>query len=251
MRSTTLTLIVLAALGLAVTAVSSASIQRRGLVMTPSHCPCNSDLPGGIQGAATDGKLRVRIPDANNGHPQLRLYPAVTLRGHNAIVTVTHLNVPSLELRVAGATRNLGQPLPWTPLRDKGRAWHGLLPTPEFRGIYPVELRIRRGSPILRSELWLLRVFARGTQSRPSFSTPEGVARGWVRTLPLHARLVAMKRWPQPAFDLRDHRRHQRLVIAYTLAGQRAVEDRLGIFVTAVRDGLQGPWRLLEATVAP
>ena len=50
----------------------------------------------------------------------------------------------------------------------------------------------------------------------------------WVQTLPLHARLVAMKRWPQPAFDLRDHRRHQLLVIAYTLAGQRAVDDRLG-----------------------
>ena len=60
-----------------------------------------------------------------------------------------------------------------------------------------------------------------------------------------------MKRWPRPTFDLRDRRRHQLLVVAYTLAGHRGVADRLGMFVTAVRDGLRGPWRLLEATVAP
>ena len=183
--------------------------------------------------------------------PQLRLNPAVALRGHNAAITVTRLEVPSLEVRVAGATRNLGRPLRWTQLRYDRHAWRGLLPAPEFRGIYPLELRIRRGSPVLRSEHWLLRVFARGTESRPSFPTPEGVARSWVETLPLHARLVAMRRWPHSTVDLRDHRRHQRLVVAYTLAGHRAVQDRLGMFVTAVRDGLDGPWRLLEATVAP
>jgi hypothetical protein len=212
MRRTTLALIVFAALGgLAVAAVSSASTQP----------------------------------------PQLRLYPVVALRGQNAAITVTHLNVPSLEVRLVGGTANFGQPLPWTPLHHKRLSWHGLLPAPEFHGIYPLELRIRRGSPVLRSEQWLLPVFARGTQSRPSFSTPEGVARWWVHTLPLDARLVAMKRWPRPAFDLRDPRRHQLLVVAYTQAGHRAVQDRLGMFVTAVRDGLQGPWRLLEATVEP
>ena len=218
MRSPTLALVALAALaGLAVGAGSSASIPRR---------------------EATDV-------------PPLRVSPAVTLRGQNATISVTHLDVSSLELRVVGATTNFGQPSPWTPLRYARSAWRGLLPAPELRGIYPLELRIRQGSPVLRSEHWLLRVFARGTLSRPSFSTPEGVARAWVRRLPLQARLVAMKRWPQSAGDLRDHRRHQRLVVAYTLAGHRAVQDRLGMFVTAVRDGLQGPWRLLEATVAP
>ena len=228
MRNRTLTLIALAALaGVQIAAMSSASTQRGRLAKT----------------------LWPHIEDTDVA--QLRLYPAVTLRGHNAAIIVTHLDVPSLELRVVGATMNLGQPLPWTPLRYKRHAWHGLLPAPEFRGIYRLELRIRRGSPVLRSEHWLLRVFARGTQSRTSFSTPEGVAREWVRTLPRHARLVAMKRWPHPAFDQRDHRRHQLLVVAYTQDGQRAVEDRLGIFVTAVRDDLRGPWRLLEATVAP
>jgi hypothetical protein len=183
--------------------------------------------------------------------PQLRLYPAVTLRGDHAAVTVTELDVPSLEVRLAGATTNLGHRLPWTPLRHDGGAWRGLLPAPEFRGIYPLELRIRGGSPIVRSERWLLRVFARGTQSRPSFRTPEGVARWWVETLPQQARLAAMRRWPQSTFDLRDDRRHRLLVVAYTLAGHRAVGDRLGMFVTAVRGGLHGRWRLLEASVAP
>ena len=191
------------------------------------------------------------MSSASSRPPQLRLYPAVAMRGQHATVTVTRLNVPSLEVRVVGGTRNLGQPLPWTALRRDRLAWHGLLPAPELRGVYALELRVRPGSPILRSGQWLLPVLARGTQSRPSFGTPEDVARRWVQTLPLQARLVAMKRWPQPAFDRRDHRRHQRLVVAYTLAGHRAVQDRLGMFVTAVRDGLRGPWRLLEATVVP
>ena len=111
--------------------------------------------------------------------PEVRLYPAVALRGRNATITVTHLEARSLEVRVVGATTNLGRPLAWTPLHYEGRAWHGLLASPEFRGVYPLELRIRRDSPVLSSEHWLLRVFARGTQSRPSFRTPEGVARGW------------------------------------------------------------------------
>ena len=98
---------------------------------------------------------------------------------------------------------------------------------------------------------WLLRVFARGTQARPSFSSPEGVAGWWVRTLPSPAKLVAVKRWPRPAFDRRDRRQHQLLVIAYSPTGHPAVRDRLGMFVTAVRDRPHGPWRLLEATVAP
>ena len=191
------------------------------------------------------------VSSAATQPPQLRLYPAVAMRGQNATISVTGLDVPSLEVRVVGATTNLGQPLPWTPLRHTRLAWHGLLPAPEFRGVYPLELRVGRGSTVMRSEHWLLPVFARGTRSRPTFSTPEGVARWWVQTLPLDARLVATKRWPQPAFDLRDDRRHQRLVIAYTQAGHRGVDDRLGMFVTAVRVGVKGPWRLPEATVVP
>ena len=190
-------------------------------------------------------------PVASAVSMEVTVRPAVVLRGHGAAVTVTGIAAPSLEVRAAGASVNLGKRLPWTPLRFTDGAWHGVLPASEFRGIYPLELRIRRGSRVWRSDRWLLRVFARGTLARPTFSTPEGAARWWVRTLPSHATLAAVKRWPPPAFDLRDPRLHQILVLAYNQAGHPAVRDRLGIFVTAVRDGFHGSWRLLEATAAP
>ena len=90
-----------------------------------------------------------------------------------------------------------------------------------------------------------------GTLSRPSFATPEGVARWWVRTATGHARLTALRRWPRPGFDLRDQRLHQLLVVAYSPVGHPGVGDRLGMFITAVRDGFNGRWRLLEATLQP
>jgi hypothetical protein len=94
-------------------------------------------------------------------------------------------------------------------------------------------------------------VFAKGTQARPLLETPEEVARSWVRDLPANAVVVAMRRWPLPAFDHRDPYLHQVLVIAYTVEGHRGVRDRLGIFVTAVRETKASRWRLLEATAAP
>jgi hypothetical protein len=57
-----------------------------------------------------------------------------------------------------------------------------------------------------------------------------------------------LRRWPPPAFDLRDHKLHQMLVVAYRPRGRK---DRLGMFVTAVRETTGKRWRLLEATVAP
>ena len=90
-----------------------------------------------------------------------------------------------------------------------------------------------------------------GTLSRPSFATPEGVAKWWVRTATGHARLKALRRWPRPAFDLRDHRLHQLLVVAYSPVGHPGVDNRLGMFVTAVRNGFDGRWCLLEATLQP
>ena len=97
----------------------------------------------------------------------------------------------------------------------------------------------------------MLRVFAAGTLSRPSFATPEGVAKWWVRTATGHARLMALRRWPRPGFDLRDQRLHQLLVVAYSPVGHPGVDDRLGMFITAVRNGFDGRWRLLEATLQP
>jgi hypothetical protein len=63
--------------------------------------------------------------------------------------------------------------------------------------------------------------------------------------------LVALRPWPLPSFDRRDTRLHRLFVVAYTTRGRAAAADRLGMFVTAVRDGFRGPWRLLEADVLP
>jgi hypothetical protein len=164
---------------------------------------------------------------------------------------VTHIDVPTLEVNVVGGTSSPGTPLHWTPLQFAHNAWRAVLPIPALRGIYPLELRVREGGHVMRSEAWLWRVFPRGTQSRPTFTRPEEVAAWWVRTVPSGGRLIATRRWPLSAGDLRDPRRHVKLVIAYTVAGHRGRGDRLGVFVTAVRARLDGRWRLLEATVSP
>jgi hypothetical protein len=191
------------------------------------------------------------LPTGSPSQPQVLLVPNVVGLGDKSVIEVAGIHAPTLQVRLVGATVNRGTPLPWTSLHRVHGAWRASLPTPELRGAYPVELRVRPGSRILHADSWLLRVFARGTLARPTFSTPEQVARWWVRTRPEGATLVAMKRWPQPTFDLRDHRLHQLLVLAYSPQGRPGVRDRLGIFITAVRDGFRGNWRLLEATTLP
>jgi hypothetical protein len=183
--------------------------------------------------------------------PVVFAQPAVVRLRESASVAVRGLASPWLEVRLAGATAPNGSPLGWRPLHRVGETWCGRLPKPSLRGIYPIEVRAAAGSPVLRSAKWMFRVFAAGTLSRPSFATPEGVAKWWVRTATDHARLVALKRWRRPGFDLRDRRLHQLLVVAYSPAGHPGVDDRLGMFITAVRDGFNGRWRLLEATVQP
>ena len=177
--------------------------------------------------------------------------PAIVPRGRSASITVRGFAGPRLEVRLAGATTPDGHPLGWKPLLLAGAIWRGSLPKPALRGIYPIELRAAAGRPVVRSANWMFRVFASRTLSRPSFPTPEDVARWWVRTVPGLARFVALRRWHRPAFDLRDRRLHQLLVVAYSPAGHPGVRDRLGMFITAVRDGYTGHWRLLEATVSP
>ena len=93
-------------------------------------------------------------------------------------------------------------------------------------------------------------MFEPGTRARPSFDDPPDAVGWWVRTVP-GATLVALKAWPRPAFDRRDLRLHRLFVVAYSPPGHPSVGDRLGMFVTAVRDGYHGGWRVLEATVEP
>jgi hypothetical protein len=183
--------------------------------------------------------------------PDVALQPAVGLLGRPTAIAVSGVEARSLQVRLAGATSVVGRPLPWRSLTFTRGAWRGVLPAPDLRGIYPVQLRVAPGSPVLHSSRWLYRVFARGTLSRPSFGVPEDVARWWVQTRPGNAKVVAVKLWPRPDFDRRDRRLHRLLVIAYTLAGHERVRDRLGIFVTAVRDGYDGRWRMLEAKATP
>ena len=188
---------------------------------------------------------------ASRLRPSLRLFPPVAVRGQPVTIRVTDIDAPSLEVNVAGGTSVLGRPLRWKPLRFSNAAWRGALPLPVRRGIYSVELRVRDGGRVMSSNQWLLRVFAHGTQSRPTYRDLRGVAAWWVRTVHPGGSLVGTRRWGLSADDLRDPRRHQKLVIAYTLPGHEAVNDRLGAFVTAVRASVNGPWRLLEASVAP
>jgi hypothetical protein len=193
----------------------------------------------------------IGVPGGISAKPQVLLRPDVVALGHSSRIQVTGIHSRTLQVRLVGASANSGRPLPWTSLRLAHGIWQGTLEMPELRGVYPVELRVRSGAAVLRSDEWLLRVFAKGTFARPSFDTPEDVARWWVRNIPGGAKLVALKRWPRPAFDRRDPRLHRLLVLAYSLPGRPAVHDRLGIFVTAVRDGYRGHWRLLEATAVP
>ena len=142
-----------------------------------------------------------------------------------------------------------GRLLPWRTLRLVRGVWRGTIPAPALRGVYTILLRPAPAASAIRATS-RLRVFARGTRARPAFADPVDVVRWWVRTVP-HARVVAVKRWHRPAFDRRDVRLHRLFVVAYSLPGRPAVMDRLGMFVTAFRDGYHSRWQFLEATVVP
>jgi hypothetical protein len=199
-------------------------------------------------GAPRHGDVASRL------RPRLQLFPHVAVRGQAVLVSVTSVDVPSLEVNVEGGTSVYGHPLRWRSLHLVDGEWRGAVPLPVRRGVYSLELRVREGGRVMSSSQWLLRVFAHGTQLRPAFPYLREVAAWWVRTVHPGGYLVATRRWRLSADDLRDPRdprRHQRLVIAYSLRGRRAVKDRLGVFVTAVRASPTGRWRLLEASVEP
>jgi hypothetical protein len=182
--------------------------------------------------------------------PHVSLQPAIIVLGGHATVLVVGWQGPSLEVALSGATDKQGRLLGWREAERQGPAWVVELPRPALRGIYPVLLRERAGAPVLRSAEWLLRIFRRNAASEPTFTTPEAAVRWWVHT-DRHARLAALKRWPQSALDKRDPRLHELFVVAFNVRGRPGIANRLGRFVTAVRDGYRGAWRLLEANVQP
>jgi hypothetical protein len=195
---------------------------------------------------------------AQHGRPLVRVVlrsPVIDLY-HSASVTVSGITARGTRVRLLGATDRAGLAYEWTPyrwrrLRMSGGTLRGLLPAPALLGIYRLQLRNGRERRFLSSASWLLRVVPHGTMARPSFPSAAAVVRHFVAKLPGDKVLVALRRWPQAAFDHRDPRLNRLFVIAYAPRGDDRLSSRLGLFVTTVRDGYRGRWRLLEATTQP
>jgi hypothetical protein len=157
----------------------------------------------------------------------------------------------AVAVRLEGASGVLGTLLPWTALRrQRDGTWLARLPQPILPGIYPIKLRTRPTLAISLAEVTYLRVYWDGTDTRPLFATPEQVAAWWVRSV-AGGTLVAIRRWPRQAIDRRLTRLHRLFVVAYSRHGTLALNERLGVWITAVREGYRGKWRLLEAAVTP
>jgi hypothetical protein len=118
-------------------------------------------------------------------------------------------------------------------------------------GVYQLQFRIQQNEHFLQSPHWLLRVLPPATLSRPAFRTPLGVIRDYVSHLPGKEVLVAARRLRPAPFDHRDQRLHRRFAIAYEPQGDNKLSARLGVFITTIRNGYQGRWRLLEASTGP
>jgi hypothetical protein len=180
----------------------------------------------------------------------------VTDRFHSNSVSVRGLTARSVDVRLLGAIDRRGRAYLWAPygwqrLRLGSGTWRGVLPAPVLLGIYRLQLRLDHGRKLISSRRWLDRVFLPGTEARRSFARPARVLRDYVADLPGDQVLVAARRWPLPRFDHRDPRLHRLFVIAYVPRGHERPDSRLGKFITTVRDGFHGRWRLLEATTGP
>jgi hypothetical protein len=173
---------------------------------------------------------------------------------HSASVRVSGIAARSAQVRPLGANDRSGlayewKPYRWQRLRSHDGTWHGLLPAPPLFGIYRLQLRL--GKKVLSSPRWLLRVLPRGTMARRAFPTAVGAVRGYVAHLHGHPALVAAKVWPLAGYDHRDPRLNRLFVIAYAPRGDNRASARLGMFVSLVRNGYHGRWRVLEATTQP
>jgi hypothetical protein len=176
--------------------------------------------------------------------------------GRSSSVTVGGLTAHQVEVRLLGATDRSGLAYEWAPYRWRRLrlvldAWNGVLPAPALPGIYQLQLRLDRGRKLLTTTRWLLRVFPLGTVPRGSSDTAVAAVRDFVAHLPGDQVLVAMRRWPQATFDHRDPRLHRVFVVAFAPRADNRASTRSGLFITTVRDGFHGRWRLLQATVQP
>lgn len=173
----------------------------------------------------------------------------------SAAVEVTGLRAREVQVRLLGATDRSGRAYEWSPYRWRALqahhgTWRGALPAPALTGIYQLEVRVGHGRK-LSSQHWLLRVFARGTMARRAFRTPAAAVRDYVAGLPGRQRLVALRRWPEAAYDHRDPRLHRLFAVGYEPRGDGRTGSRRGAFVTTVRNGFRGRWRVLEVSTQP
>lgn len=175
---------------------------------------------------------------------------------HSAAVRVSGVTARSAQVRLVGANDRAGlayewKPYRWQQLTLRHGSWHGVLPAPPLLGIYRVQLRLGDGPKLLSARRWLLRVFPRGTNARRSFATAVAAVRDFVAHLPRREVLVASRRWPAASFDHRDPRLNRLFAIAYAPRGDSRPSSRLGSFVSTVRNGYRGRWRVLQATTQP
>ena len=192
---------------------------------------------------------------ASRSNVRVKVQPRAIDLFHSASITVDGLTGRRVDVRLIGAIDREGlayewTPYPWHRLRAVDGTWRGALAPPPLLGIYQLQLRLDHGHR-MSSRRWLIRVFPRGVLRRPSFPTPVGAVRNFVAHLRGDQVLVAVKRWPLAAFDHRDPRLNRLFVIAYAPRGHDKPGSRLGLFVTTVRNGFQGRWRVLETSTGP
>jgi len=148
-----------------------------------------------------------------------------------------------------GASGIRGTLLPWIKLHRQRRTWRARLPQPVLPGIYPIKLR-SVPSHSAQNEIVYLRVYDGGTDFQPLFVAPEEVAAWWATQI-AGGSLVAVRRWHRTDFDHRLSSLHRVFVIAYDPSGDPASPDKLGAWITAVKEGYHGKWHLLEASTTP
>jgi hypothetical protein len=206
--------------------------------------------------AATRAGGSTRHATAGSSSVRVSVRPRAIDLFRDASISVGGLTGARVEVRLAGAIDRRGlayewTPYPWRRLRPLHGTWQGVLPAPPLLGIYLLQLRLDHGRKLFSSPRWLLRVFPRGVLGRPSFPTAAGAIRYFVAHLRVDQVLVALRRWPLAAFDHRDPRLNRLFAIAYAPRAHDRPSSRLGRFVTIVRDGFHGRWRLLEASTSP
>jgi hypothetical protein len=197
--------------------------------------------------AVTEVAAAANQPEVVFGTRSIDLY-------HSASVRVSGIAARSAQVRPVGANDRSGlayewKPYRWQALQAHGGMWHGVLPAPPLFGIY--RLQLRAGRKVVSSPRWLLRVLPHGTMARRAFSTSVAAVHGYVVHLPGDQVLVASRRWPLAGYDHRDPRLNRLFVIAYAPRGDRRPGSRLGRFISTVRNGYHGRWRVLEATTQP